>query len=145
MPEQQETVSQAICWVRVRVTYAGIAMMVARQCFRTAGMVTAGANFNHLVQDEHDGRQELVTSGVYAYLRHPAYFGWHYWSIGTQLCLGNYLCAIAYTWASHRFFQSRIPYEEAALLDMFPKYKDYRKRTVIGILPYIKLGTTGAA
>lgn len=118
---------------------AGVLMMVGGQVLRTAGMVTAGANFNHLVQDEHDGRQELVTWGVYAYLRHPAYFGWHYWSIGTQLCLGNYACAIAYTWASHRFFQSRIPHEEAALMQMFPKYEAYRKRTVIGILPYIKL------
>ena len=77
----------------------------------------------------------LVTHGVYAWLRHPAYFGWFWWSVGTQLLLCNPVCVFAYAYASYRFFRNRIPYEEQHLLRMFPndEYAAYRRRTVIGI------------
>ena len=46
-------------------------------------MVTAGSSFNHIVQNEHDGNQVLVTHGIYSTFRHPAYFGWFWWSVGS--------------------------------------------------------------
>ena len=49
-------------------------------------MFTAGSNFNHVVQNEKSETHTLVTSGVYAWFRHPSYVGWFYWSIGTQVC-----------------------------------------------------------
>jgi protein-S-isoprenylcysteine O-methyltransferase len=48
-------------------------------------MFTAGSNFNHVVQSEKSDTHTLVTSGVYAWCRHPSYVGWFYWSIGTQV------------------------------------------------------------
>ena len=79
----------------------------------------------------------LVTHGVYRLLRHPSYFGWFWWSVATQLVLGNPVCLVGYTLASWDFFRTRIPYEEQTLVSIFPdEYPGYRRRTFIGI-PFI--------
>lgn len=52
---------------------------------RKASMYTASTNFNHYVQYEKHEGHILVTWGVYSLFRHPAYVGWFYWSIGTQV------------------------------------------------------------
>ena len=66
------------------------------------------------VQAHSDGH-ELVTTGIYKHLRHPAYFGWFWWSVSTQVLLGNPLCTCAYAYASWKFFESRIYHEERYL------------------------------
>lgn len=63
----------------------GLLMVVFGECLRKAAMFTAGSNFNHVVQNEKSETHTLVTSGVYAWFRHPSYVGWFYWSIGTQV------------------------------------------------------------
>ncbi|MEJ1287787.1 isoprenylcysteine carboxyl methyltransferase [Cricetulus griseus] len=63
----------------------GLLMVVFGECLRKAAMFTAGSNFNHVVQSEKSDTHTLVTSGVYAWFRHPSYVGWFYWSIGTQV------------------------------------------------------------
>ncbi len=40
-------------------------------------------------------------------LRHPSYFGWFYWSVGTQILLGNPVCSVLYTYAAWSFFHKR--------------------------------------
>lgn len=73
----------------------------------------------------------------YKYFRHPSYVGFYYWSIGTQLLLGNPICAVCYTLASWYFFKRRIPYEEGTLLKYFPdEYPRYVASTWSG-LPFI--------
>lgn len=75
---------------------------------------------------------------VSRYLRHPSYFGWFYWSVGTQLVLCNPLCTVAYAAAAWYFFHERIPYEERLLVRFYgEKYTKYAKSTTIGI-PGIK-------
>ena len=63
----------------------GLLMVVFGECLRKAALFTAGSNFNHVVQNEKSETHTLVTSGVYAWFRHPSYVGWFYWSIGTQV------------------------------------------------------------
>ena len=63
----------------------GLLMVVFGECLRKAAMFTAASNFNHVVQSEKSDTHTLVTSGVYAWFRHPSYVGWFYWSIGTQV------------------------------------------------------------
>lgn len=46
------------------------------QIIRTISMWTAGSNFHHQVRTEREESHELVTSGIYAWSRHPAYFGY---------------------------------------------------------------------
>lgn len=63
----------------------GLLMVIFGDCLRKAAMLTAGSNFNHIVQNEKSDTHTLVTSGVYGWFRHPSYVGWFYWSIGTQV------------------------------------------------------------
>jgi len=101
---------------------------------RALGMATASTNFSHKIEDEKRDEHQLVTHGIYAYLRHPAYFGFFWWSVGTQLLLANPLCLVAYTAASWYFFYDRIPHEEDLLIEFFgDAYREYRKKTTIGI------------
>lgn len=104
---------------------------------RVAGMVTAGKNFDHVVMTKKAECHDLVTTGVYSWLRHPAYFGWFYWVIAGQLLLANPLCTCAFAYVSHKFFSSRIPPEEATLVSIYGSvYTEYAARTPIGI-PFV--------
>ena len=83
-------------------------MVVVGQAVRTTAMVHAGANFSHLVQSKKKEGHVLVTGGVYRYLRHPSYFGFFCWGIGTQVVLGNVACLVGYAVVLWRFFRRRI-------------------------------------
>ena len=66
-------------------------------------------------------------------LRHPSYFGWFWWAVGTQVLLSNPVCAVAYGIISWKFFHERIRYEEHKLHQFFPEYRAYVQRSYIGI------------
>jgi len=75
---------------------------------------------------------------VYAYFRHPSYFGWSAWALGTQLVLSNPVSLVLYAFAAHSFFYDRIPKEEYKLTEFFgQEYRDYAKRVPIR-MPFIK-------
>ena len=116
----------------------GLALCLGGEALRKSAMITATSNFNHYIQ--HVRRQDhvLVTHGVYALCRHPSYVGWFYWSVGTQLLLGNPICAIGYLAASWSFFHGRVLEEEVTLLNFFgEQYSDYQRRVPSG-LPFIR-------
>jgi hypothetical protein len=91
-------------------------------------MYTAGESFTHLIN--FSGPPKLVTTGIYRWrpacrtargrrsnpprspacslCRHPSYFGWFWWAVGTQVILANPICLVAYTYVSWRFFDDRI-------------------------------------
>ena len=89
-------------------TLAGLLLVLIGQITRTLAMVHAGTNFNHLVQRQRRPGHVLVTHGIYAWLRHPSYFGYFWWGLGTQLLLANPLCFITYAVVLWRFFNERI-------------------------------------
>lgn len=108
------------------------------QLLRIVAMITAGKHFTHMIASKKVQGHNLVTAGVYSFLRHPGYCGWFYWSVGTQIALGNPLSFCLYVYASWKFFAERIPYEEYTLLKSFGhKYERYRQGTIIGI-PWIQ-------
>lgn len=135
----------------------GLAAMVIGQAVRSGAMAEAGTNFNHTVQTRRNSGHELVTTGLYARLRHPSYFGFFWWGLGTQLVLGNAVCFTIYTLVLWTFFSKRISSkycyhcishsssrpddtteEEEFLVRFFGKeYVDYRSRTRVGI-PFIR-------
>lgn len=120
------------------LSVAGLLMVVLGECLRKAAMFTAGSNFNHVVQNEKSDSHTLVTSGVYAWCRHPSYVGWFYWSIGTQVVLCNPVCGVAYALTVWRFFRDRTEEEEISLIHFFgDEYLEYKKRVPTG-LPFIQ-------
>jgi len=116
----------------------GFALVVVGQTVRSAAMVQAGRSFNHTVQTHKAHGHVLVTTGIYATLRHPSYFGFFWWALGTQLVLGNVVCFFAYGAVLWRFFSARIRHEEIQLVRFFgDEYVDYRKKvgTKIPFIP----------
>lgn len=107
----------------------GLVATAVGQAVRSAAMAKAGQSFNHVVQQKRGREHVLVTSGVYAALRHPSYFGFFWWALGTQLVMGNALCFCAYAVMLWTFFNRRIRHEEELLVSFFGEdYVDYRKR-----------------
>ncbi|KAL3483790.1 Isoprenylcysteine carboxyl methyltransferase family-domain-containing protein [Aspergillus germanicus] len=122
-----------VCGVKVQVVL-GLALMVIGQVVRTLAMAQAGSNFNHTVQVERKDGHTLVKHGIYAVLRHPSYFGFFWWGLGTQLVLGNVVCFAGYAVVLWNFFNSRIRREERFLIAFFgDEYVAYRKSTWVGI------------
>lgn len=95
-------------WFDVVGLVIGFFLLVVGQVTRTMAMAQAGSNFNHLVQSKKKQGHVLVTNGIYAWLRHPSYFGFFWWGLGTQLVLGNMLCLVGYAVVLWRFFRKRI-------------------------------------
>ena len=86
----------------------GFGMLLLGQITRTVAMAQAGSNFNHTVQMKKRQGHVLITNGIYAWLRHPSYFGFFFWGLGTQVVLGNVFCLIGYAVVLWRFFRHRI-------------------------------------
>jgi protein-S-isoprenylcysteine O-methyltransferase len=95
-------------YTRTSAVVLGILLVIIGQTTRTLAMATAGKSFNHHVQVDKADDHTLITNGVYTWLRHPSYFGFFWWGIGTQLVLGNRLCLVAYAFILWRFFSGRI-------------------------------------
>ena len=79
-------------------------------------MAQAGTNFNHQVQSRRNEGHELVTTGLYAWLRHPSYFGFFWWGLGTQVVLGNIVSFLGYLGVLWYFFSTRIRRKLISLL-----------------------------
>lgn len=99
-------------WVKPYITASlistGLYLVVMGQTIRSAAMIQAGTNFNHVVQHRRTNEHQLVTAGLYGYLRHPSYFGFFWWGLGTQLVLGNMFCFFGYLYVLWTFFSRRI-------------------------------------
>ncbi|KAL5374594.1 hypothetical protein PMIN02_012219 [Paraphaeosphaeria minitans] len=115
----------------------GVVMIVVGQAVRSLAMVQAGTNFNHQVQQHKNEGHELVTTGLYSVFRHPSYFGFFWWGLGTQVALGNLASFVAYAGILWYFFYTRITHEEKHLVEFFgDDYKAYKTRTRVWI-PFI--------
>ena len=89
----------------------GLCLIVVGQAVRRQAMHKAKSNFNHLVQFYKKSDHQLVQDGIYAFSRHPSYFGFYWWALGTQLVLGNRFCFAAYAVVLWKFFSHRITRE----------------------------------
>jgi protein-S-isoprenylcysteine O-methyltransferase len=118
--------------------FIGFLLLLVGQSIRVTAMYTAGSNFHHLVREQKEKDHKLITTGIYYYLRHPSYFGWFWWAIGTQIVLTNIISIFLYSFAAWKFFEKRIKKEEKNLIKFFgDDYERYRSKTPIGI-PFIK-------
>ncbi|KAM7202321.1 Isoprenylcysteine carboxyl methyltransferase family domain containing protein [Naviculisporaceae sp. PSN 640] len=120
------------------ITFLGLILVVVGQVVRSAAMIQAGPSFNHQVQHQKGDGHVLVTSGIYSVLRHPSYFGFFWWALGTQIVMGNVLSFVLYAAILWKFFSSRIRHEEEFLVRFFgDEYVRYRERVGV-LIPFVR-------
>lgn len=88
----------------------GLMLIIIGQSIRTLSMMTAAQSFNHQVSTHPHPQADhvLIINGIYSYLRHPAYFGFFWWSIGLQIYLNNRASLLIFTIILWKFFNHRI-------------------------------------
>ncbi|WVR03844.1 hypothetical protein IAU60_000841 [Kwoniella sp. DSM 27419] len=105
------------------------AVMIGSQVIRSLAMIQAAQSFSHVVKSRKHDDHVLVTYGLYSWSRHPAYTGFFYWAVATQLLLGNVISTLGFVVVLSRFFSARIVDEERWLVKFFgDDYVEYRKR-----------------
>ena len=77
-------------------------------------------------RDDH----QLVTDGVFKYIRHPMYAAHVLWAIANVLMLPNWLAGYAFLVASVLQYTSRVNTEEQMMIEQFgEQYENYMKKT----------------
>ena len=115
----------------------GLPLVIGGQLVRTLAIIHAGPSFRGSAQNRRKGSRVLVTTGIYSVLRHPSYFGFFWWAIGTQLVLGNTFSFLGFVFVLWSFFAGRVRREEESMNRAFGKtYEAYRKR-VWTLMPFI--------
>lgn len=107
----------------------GIVFMIIGLGLRYISIYTAGNNFTHRLACIHKQNHKLITTGIYAWIRHPSYLGSYLWFIGGQIFLQNPISFLLYNYLLLSFFFKRIEIEESDLTIFFGKrYIEYRKQ-----------------
>ncbi|XP_008804909.1 probable protein-S-isoprenylcysteine O-methyltransferase [Phoenix dactylifera] len=116
----------------------GLMMVIIGEVIRKAAVLTARRSFTHTIRVYYENHHQLITHGIYRFMRHPGYCGFFIWATGTQLMLCNPICIVAFTMVTWRFFYRRIRFEEFFLRQFFgSQYVEYARRVPSG-LPFIK-------
>ena len=85
------------------------------------------------VRDKH----QLVTNGVYRYVRHPMYSAFFLWAVAQLLLLPNWVAGISGLIGFGTLFSFRVGREEQLMLEAFgEQYREYMARTA-RIIPWI--------
>ncbi|XVE49712.1 hypothetical protein DITRI_Ditri01bG0103000 [Diplodiscus trichospermus] len=120
------------------ISDTGLVMVVIGEIIRKLAIITAGLAFTHLMRVHHEEHHQLITHGVYRFVRHPGYSGFLIWSVGTQIMLCNPISTIAFAIVVWKFFAERIPYEEYFLKHFFGSdYEEYARLVPSGV-PLVK-------
>jgi len=108
-------------WIKSNtiLSIIGLVAICIGQSFRTLAMIHAGRNFSHKIAFQKARDHQLVTTGVYSFSRHPSYFGFFWWAVGTQIFLLNPISTIVFMIVLWRFFDQRIESEEEYLTEFF--------------------------
>ena len=85
------------------------------------------------VRDKH----ELITGGVYRYVRHPMYSAFFLWAVAQFLLLPNWVAGLSGIVGFGTLYLFRVGREEKLMLDAFgEEYRAYMRRTA-RVVPWI--------
>ena len=74
--------------------------------------------------------QRLISNGIYAYIRHPAYAAMFLWAIAQPLLIHNWIAGFGLLILFTLLYLTRMPREEKMLLEHFgEEYGAYMKKT----------------
>lgn len=110
------------------VQYVGIAGMILAGVLREWSVLTLGAYFSKVVEIEQG--HQLITTGPYQWLRHPAYTGLLLFCTAAALALGTWIGAVLAFVVVFVALRYRIGIEERLLEQTFgDAYHDYAQET----------------
>ncbi|CAI2320492.1 unnamed protein product [Caenorhabditis sp. 36 PRJEB53466] len=125
-------------WLKeYHILWIGTLGCVIGEIFRKLAMIHAGLGFTHKLAMTKRSDHRLVKEGVYAFMRHPGYFGWFLWAVSTQIVLCNPICLLVYAYVTWHFFAARIYDEEKDLIAFFGEpYVEYQQHVWVGV-PFV--------
>jgi protein-S-isoprenylcysteine O-methyltransferase Ste14 len=109
-------------WIRALgglIIVAGVVKLVG-------GVRSLGRNITPGIEPLPDA--ELITTGAYAYSRHPIYAGVVLILTGYTLAWSNWTLALVVGWIALQYFNAKARAEERWLLQRFPGYRSYLQR-----------------
>jgi protein-S-isoprenylcysteine O-methyltransferase Ste14 len=106
----------------------GPAIFAAGLWFIHRSLNDLGRGFSPTLEIRPD--HQLITAGVYQYVRHPMYLGFLLWAIAQAVMLPNWIAGPAALVAWAVLVAYRLRREEAMMLDQFgDQYRAYMART----------------
>jgi protein-S-isoprenylcysteine O-methyltransferase Ste14 len=115
--------------------FAGVVMLALSFFFFFRSYID-NTYLSPLVRIQKERRQTVVSTGVYALVRHPMYLGGILMFLGTPLLLGS-AGGIVAGLALTLLLMVRIPIEEALLLRELEGYGDYCQKVRFRLFPFI--------
>lgn len=102
------------------ISYLGLALFIVGLILFLTALFTIKS------LETYDG--ELITTGIYANIRHPMYLAFILWLVGLPIYFGGiYSFVLVIPFISNVIFWRHL--EELELLERFSGYSDYRKKT----------------
>ncbi len=114
---------------------AGSLLYLVGAAALTWAMLT-NPHFETTVRIQTDRGHKVVTTGPYAFVRHPGYLGAGLWALATPLIVGS-AWGLVPALAASAVLIIRIHLEERALLAELPGYAEYAQRVRHRLLPGI--------
>ena len=127
----------ARAWILTGITLIGGGIFIRR-----TAMKECGDSFNHIIQTSK-GNQRFVSTGIYAYFRHPSYLGFYLFAIGIQIFLRNWINLLLTVTILSLFFKKRIEFEEWFLINRIFGEKYVKYSAQVGHwIPFVVLKTS---
>ena len=115
-------------------TEIGLLFMIGGVCIRMGAVLTLKKAFTLNVQIRKE--QQLITWGIYKFVRHPAYTGSVCSLLGISMALRSIFAMVIALFLSLICYQIRISVEEKVLQKNFEEYQAYKEHTY-KLFPYI--------
>jgi protein-S-isoprenylcysteine O-methyltransferase Ste14 len=119
----------------VSVQWVGCALLFVTLLFMHWTM-RANSYAAPVVKIQKERNQKVITTGPYAIVRHPLYFGALFYVAATALVLGSYW-GLIFVPLTALGFALRIGIEEKALREGLEGYDDYARRLPWRLIPYV--------
>lgn len=117
------------------LNYFGLLMVVVGILISIIARIELGNNWAHAAEYQIKQNHELITSGIYHYIRHPIYTGLTVAFTGAEIVAHSYLCVFFFFLILCRSYLSG-KREEVLLCNYFgEKYQKYMKETKM-FIPY---------
>jgi protein-S-isoprenylcysteine O-methyltransferase Ste14 len=124
-------------WSQVPVWLQAVGAMLIALCMYVAYLAFRENSYAApVIKIQSERGHRVVTTGPYAYLRHPMYAGALLFFIGTPLLLGSWY-GLAFAVVMTAVLAVRAVMEERTLAEGLPGYREYAARVRYRLIPWV--------